>query len=336
MRPLPAVPVFTLDEAASLGWTQSALRHAVASGHILRLRRGYYTAARDLPSGPIPPDLAAIAAARNYPRSVISHRSAVLIRDLPLLGPRPRLAEITVPPRWSGNAPNVHLHRARVRPIDETMVGPARATSMARTIVDLARHHPLRTAVVTADAALNRGLVTPAQIDDVIRDCWNWPRIRRAHRVVELMDGRSESPLESISRLVMPHIGVPAPELQAHIFDENDLFIARTDFYWDEFGVVGEADGRSKYADLEVVWDEKERQEHLADAGLVVVRWGWAEADRYPQQLEAKIRTAFARGQRRDRSGLPRLWTLRAQPDDANRGKRDREATLTQENVIDR
>jgi hypothetical protein len=304
MRQLPEQLVFTAAEAQALGWTESALRHAVGAGRLVRLRRGIYA-----PPGQATPQLLALAAALNYPQGVISHRSAALMHGLPLVGSRPTVAELTVPPRSNTNLPDVHVHRARLRTQDVQQIAHAPVTSPTRTLVDLGRLRPVRTSVAATDAALHDHLVQPAEIEDVLAFCWNWPGIRRAQRAADLADGRAESPLESVSRLAIRDLGLPGPELQVTILDQFQRFAARADFYWDEFGVVGEADGRSKYAARPVLTAEKARQELLEELGLVVVPWGWDEATSTPWILRTRLARAFERGRLRDRSGFPRLWT---------------------------
>lgn len=305
MRPLPPSAVFTVAEAYATGWTASALQNAVRHGRIRRLRRGVYTAL-----GKETPALAAVGAARAVPQAVVSHRSAALLHGLPLIGPQPPVPELTVPPRTRGDIPSVHPHRARLRPEDVVTVGDTKVTAVARTVCDLARHRPLSTAVAAIDAALYRQLTTVEQIQDVLQFCRNWPRTQRAHRAVRLSDGRAESPLESISRLVMVRLGIPQPEIQKQIFDRYGLLIGRGDFYWDEYGVIGEADGRSKYDTRLVLTREKERQEDFENLALVVVRWGWDHVTKLQRVLRARIDSGFDRGRLRDRSGFPRLWTL--------------------------
>ena len=304
MPELPDRP-FTVAEASDLGWTPSALRHAVASGRLLRARRGIYA-----PPGSNELELAALAAALNYPQGVISHRSAALLHGLPLVGRPTAKPELTVPPRAKANLPDVHVHRARLRGHDVQLLNGASVTTPARTLIDMGRLEPTGTAVAAIDAGFRLGLVTPEALDDVVAFCRNWPGIRRARRAVELADGRAESPLESISRLTINALGLPAPDLQVTILDQFQHFAARADFYWHEFGVVGEADGRAKYTERSVLTAEKSRQELLEDLGIVVARWGWSEATRTPDLLRARLERAFQRGQRRDEAGLPRLWSL--------------------------
>jgi hypothetical protein len=178
---------------------------------------------------------------------------------------------------------------------------------VARTVVDVARSVSTLAAVVTIDAALNRGLIESEQLEDLRYFCRSWPGMRKASRALALADARAESPLESFSRLVIRQLKLPTPDLQTSFYDHNGNFLGRTDFYWDEFGVVGEADGRSKYDQRDVLTAEKLRQEDLEERGVAVVRWGWTDA-RYRQvYLGQRITRAFDRGRRRDRSGFPRL-----------------------------
>jgi hypothetical protein len=304
MRAIPEGAVFSAEQAYSLGWTQSALRHAVVRGRLLRLRRGFYAVA-----DAATPEIAARAVAANYPAGVVSHRSAALLQGIPIVGALPAVPEITVPPGSNTNLSGVHVHRAQLRRHDRRLIGGTAVTSPARTLVDLGRSRPVRTAVAALDAALRSGAVREHELVDVLQFCWNWPGIRRAQRAVDAADALAESPLESISRLAIHDLGLPKPALQVTLLDQFHRFAARADFYWDEFGVVGEADGGSKYDSRPVLTAEKERQERLEELGLVVARWGWREPTRTPGVLGRRLELAFERGRLRDRSGFPRLWS---------------------------
>lgn len=307
-RPLPSSEVFTVEDAVAAGWTHSALKNAVRRGRVVRLRRGVYARAGADASRPVV--LGAVAAALRLRRVVVSHRSAAFLHDLPVLGPPPPLPEVTVAPRAGANLAGVHPYRATLRPQDVTVRCGVPTTAVARTVIDLARHRPVGVAVAAIDAALHRDLVTAEELHGVLEFCQGWPLERRAVRAVRLADGRAKSPLESLSRLALPSLGIPAPRLQVPVHDQVGRFVARTDFYWDEFGVVGEADGRGKYDARAVLTAEKRRQEALEELGLVVVRWGWAEATSGRHELRVRLQRAFERGRRRDLAGFPRLWTL--------------------------
>jgi hypothetical protein len=109
---------------------------------------------------------------------------------------------------------------------------------------------------------------------------------------------------------VIQRLRLPLPVPQSEISAVHGSFIGRVDFYWDEFGVAGEADGAGKY-DLAPtsLLEEKRRQEALEGAGVVVTRWGWDELRR-PWELGRRLTAAFERGQARDRSGSHRKWSV--------------------------
>ena len=76
--------------------------------------------------------------------------------------------------------------------------------------------------------------------------------------------------------------------------------MARTDFLWEETGVVGEADGLEKYDGVNglALRQEKLRQETLEQTGLIVVRWGWSDLADLPRLVD-RIGRALVRGSRR-------------------------------------
>jgi len=172
----------------------------------------------------------------------------------------------------------------------------------ARTAVDLARWVTFRSGVVVVDSALRLG-VQREELERVARDCLRWPGIRKAREVIRFADGRAANPLESISRVVFHVLALPAPEPQVTlVWDDfgNPKYIV--DFLWEEFGVVGEADGLLKYDDEEERLSlrlEKLRQEELEALGYIVVRWTWDDIWRRPEWVVARIRRAMAEGARR-------------------------------------
>lgn len=90
------------------------------------------------------------------------------------------------------------------------------------------------------------------------------------------------------------------PTLQADVFDEAGRWVGRCDFLWERFGVVGEADGLTKYTDVSVLGAEKMRQERLERTGLTVVRWTASDL-RDRNQFSMLIRRALDRGLGGDR-----------------------------------
>jgi hypothetical protein len=304
MRPIPPIPVFSRADLRALGWSDSAIARAVGAGRLIRLRRDQFSLVASNPT------LDAIAAARSCTGSVISIRSAALFYRVPLYECEPAVPDLTVQPRCTGDVAGALLHRATMRPEDIVELDGVPVTSAARTLFDLARHLPLYAGVVALDFALHEKLTSRAELDEMIELCGNWPKIRRARRALALADERTESVLESVSRLVMLRLNIPAPRPQARVYNAAGVFRGRVDFYWEEFGVFGEADGRLKYkGDDDSLIVEKDRQDELEDLGLVAVRWGWQHATRQVNVLARRLQHGFERGLRLRAAGSPRLWS---------------------------
>ncbi|SOD75126.1 putative AbiEi antitoxin of type IV toxin-antitoxin system [Jatrophihabitans sp. GAS493] len=321
MRPLPAATAaqhgaFTTVQAIEAGWSRTALARAAQRGELVRIRRGTFCLAERLAAAS-PEErnrrlcTQVAAALLTMPSAVASQGSAALLSGLPMLR-TPRQPCITIAPGRGGSFEGLHVHRARLTADDaaatpEVGAGSAthalRRTSVGRTICDIAREYGRDAAVVTADAALHRTPGDRPSIASCLERSAGWPWIRRATDLLDLVDDRSESPLESMSRLRIRDLGLPPPELQSVLKDVGGRFLGRVDFFWPQFGVVGEADGFEKYATapMEVLRAEKLRQERLEQIGLVVVRWGWAEVNR-PEILQNRLVNAFVRGQRRPAS----------------------------------
>jgi hypothetical protein len=130
--------------------------------------------------------------------------------------------------------------------------------------------------------------------------------IAQGRRTAALLDSRSESPGESMSRVVFFEHGIPMPTPQLRVYDHRGRFVGRSDFGWEEQRTLGEFDGRSKYGRLllkpgqtpeDALFEEKQREDRLRDSGWQIVRWVWA--DLYaPAPLLGRLRRAFLRGRR--------------------------------------
>ena len=305
--------VFTTAQALRAGWTSHALRHATDHGLLVRLRDGVYAVPLEPAASPYL-DAAArlrrlgMAVALTHSRMTLSHATAAACQDLPLLA-TPPLPCVTYARRLRGAVAGAHLHRARLRDGHVVRRGPMLLTSVPRTVVDLGRDVGADACIAAADAALRSRATTPAALAGVLTDCAGWSHTRRAAHAIALADPAAESVLESISRLRMNDAGLPMPRLQSDVVTVERGFCGRVDFYWDEFGVAGEADGMGKYDDRVLsLRDEKRRQASMEDAGLVLVRWSWDELDRF-DVVAARLRSAFARGLRPGDPG--RGWIAR-------------------------
>jgi hypothetical protein len=294
----------TASELAAAGVSRGQLRRLVHRGALLRLARGVFAPA-DLvaaEAGSPPGEHAlrvAVALAVSSPGAVASHHSAALIHALELLGRKPgETVALTRSPGTVGcrtGGPGVRIHIAALPAAHVVTRRGLPVTSVGRTVVDLARASSFVAGVVAADSALRSGQASKADLDLCITECAGWPGIQNARRVVAFADGRAESVLESISRVVFEELGLPPPDLQAWVGDENEI-IGRADFLWRAYRTVGEADGAVKYADPARAMAQLKRDARLRAAGFEVVHFTWRDITRTPDQVAATIKTAFQRG----------------------------------------
>jgi hypothetical protein len=234
--------------------------------------------------------------------AIFSHGSAAVLHGLPVWPAAVQRVHVTRNRRGNGiKRTVVQVHGAPLDVHETVLIDNMPVTSLARTVLDVARTWPMTQAVAAGDRALTLGL-TSAELDAGLVSMARWPGVRAARRVVEFLDVRSESVGESFSRVRLMEEGLPAPEPQGEIFGPNGQFIARVDFYWKEHQTVGEFDGKIKYGRLlkpgqrieDVIFDEKLREDALRDLGLQVVRWIWPDLYR-TGVLRGRVLRAFAR-----------------------------------------
>jgi very-short-patch-repair endonuclease len=276
--------VLRADELIDLGISRQVARTAV--------RRGTWTAAARGFVAPFPPGdaswlatrrrqaVATAAAVASRPGHVASGRSAAVLHGLPTFAV-PTMPELTRPDSTGpGRRDVAHVRSARLGPREITTWFGIPVTSVARTLVDLGRHDR-RDAIMAVDAALREGLVSTRDIEVALGDARGWPGVRAARAVLAMADPRAESPLESLTRLVLHEDGFPPPELQQYIGDY------RVDMLFRAQRLVLEIDGLEKYSEDEPRREKRrERRLRALDHRVERVTWddvvvNWPETRRW-------------------------------------------------------
>ena len=193
-------------------------------------------------------------------------------------------------------------------------LGDFAVTTVAQTAVDIALIVPFHEAVVTMDSALRpredgEALTSREELQAASERMHGVPGSRRATAATAFVTHLAESPLESVSRVRIMEAGFPEPVLQ-HEFSLDGRRLALVDFWWPDFRIIGEADGRSKYgggADSnpesarQAVIDEKNRENALRRVSSGFARWEHSDVV-LPGRLGAILRTAGLRSTRRSPS----------------------------------
>lgn len=289
--------VKTTREWLDDGHSHADLRAALATGRLVRLRRGVVMDADE----PLPIVLhrRKLLAARGAigPSTYFSHTSAAVIHGLPLL--TRRLPDVVAVRTGGGHGAvnrTLHARRASLAAEDVAEVDGLPVTSLARTVADLVRGLPFPEAVMVADAGLAKGL----DRDELLERTATGRGCRMAERALLFADPRSESAGESLSRVRIHQLGLPAPDLQRNLYDARGRLLGRADFWWEEFRLAGEFDGKVKYGGelvpgqtpAEAIMDEKFREQGMVMAGCHVVRWFWENL--WKPGLDVLIRQAMA------------------------------------------
>jgi hypothetical protein len=207
--------------------------------------------------------------ARSKVGLVVSHQSAVVMHELPWFGPLPERVVLTDPTRdraqrlrFSDKVP------ARGRDVRSVSIDGVWTTDLVETAVDIALRCDRGHAIVVLDEVLRRGVPKRSLTAELDRRAVR-RGTARARRLIDIANGRTESPGESLTNLLVHDLRLPAPILQ-HEFRVGASLVARVDFWFPEQGVVLEFDGLAKYRDSvlrgdrsaeDVVVDEKLRED---------------------------------------------------------------------------
>lgn len=296
--------ILTRSELLLTGHSDTEIRTMLRRGTLRRLASGRYTAAQTYDA--LHPDLQyrlrvlAVAAATD---AVVSHISAAALHRLPLVGVDLGVVHLTRPGRGGARASSSRQLHAGDLPVEHrTAVDAVAVTTVARTIVDLSRTVATRSVVVAADAALNREAVAWSEVLAAVEQARWHPGVGRAWRTLAHVDSRSESPGETLTRMVLADQGIGGLDLQVVVRDERRRFVGRTDLGVLGDGVLIEFDGKIKYGKLlepgqtieDVILAEKKRERGLIELGWIVIRVDWEDL-RHPQQLARRVRAAYHR-----------------------------------------
>jgi predicted transcriptional regulator of viral defense system len=284
------------------GYSPTELARLSRTGGLVHLRRGAWLA--EEPADDVVRHRLLIAATLDLTAdAVVSHGSAAVLHGLPSFETLTRV-HLTRSDGRGKLRGYVHLHVAPVDASELVVLDGVAVTSLARTVVDLARALPFAEAVATGDAALRLGLAAE-DLDEALSRAGRRPGIGGARRVAAFADGRSESVGESLSRVVLHRLGLAPTTLQLEVFDPGGRFVGRSDFGWEDRRTLGEFDGRVKYGRSlrsdqpveDVLWSEKQREDELRDLGWQLARWTWWHLE-HERVLEARLRRALQRGTR--------------------------------------
>jgi len=283
---------------------------AAATGELHRLVPGRFVTSADWAS--LDQDaqhrLLVHAAVERLPvGDLVSHWSAAALWRLPIIGRWPDRVHITTAPNGRRSSTSALVRHQRQLAAVPALTDGVTVTSLAETIIDVARVATFAQSVAMGDAVLWRAQnprdaggmpgLTLDQVEQTLCDSREHRGVARVRRMLDFIDGRANRPGESLARVTMSELGVPAPVLQHPMvmLDGKHYYL---DFYFAEYDVGVDFDGRIKYLDSafrggrtaeQVVYDEKIREDHVRSRLTGYGRCDWIVAGS-SRQLGAMLR----------------------------------------------
>lgn len=279
---------FILSSSLRIPAERAALYRSAARGEFTRATRGVYVRTDYWKGLTIEGrHLARMrAAALLRPGLVFSHLSAALAWGLPVIGGDLAIPHSVGAYLGGGRSRTGLRHHSLGLPTDVHEIDGLRVTAPDLTAVHIAMAYAAEMSVPVLDHGLGQAWMTREGLLARLAQLPHASGAVRAEWAIGFADPSSGSPGESLSRVGIRRLGLPAPELQVPFHDGRGL-IGVVDFYWPDHELIGEFDGIGKYLRAEftdgrgpgeVVIAEKVREDRLRAQGPRVARWGWDTA----------------------------------------------------------
>ena len=223
---------------------------------------------------PRPADVSAVERARaawlwSGRRGVVAGQSAAALHGAQWVDAA-RPAELL----WPNRHPPRGIHTwSDLWAEDETVVlGGIRATTPARTALDLACRYPFDRAVAAIDALARATQLKIADVELLVDRHKGRRGIRRARTALDLVDPGAESPRETWLRLLVIKHGFPRPQTQIPVYDEFGVLVAVFDLGWEELKIAMDYEGAHHWMSRARINHDIRKAEAVAELGWIDLR----------------------------------------------------------------
>jgi len=271
--------VVTREQLMRFGLDRGAVAHRLRSGRLHPVHRGVYAVGR--------PDLSRhgqwMAAVRSCgPAAVLSHGCAAALHGIadPPRGP----VHVTVPPHVARVRPGLVVHRRPLTPDDVTVVERVPATTVERTLLDVAQTADRRRLEAAVNAADKHDLVDPDTLRSALERYAGRPGVRALRWLLDRQTFTlTDSELERAFLPIARRAGLSEPQTGRRL---NGF---KVDFFWPELGLVVETDGlRYHRTPATQARDRLRDQAHTA-AGLTPLRFTHAQVRYEPAHVRRTL-----------------------------------------------
>lgn len=271
------------------GLTDSAIRHRVARGRLVRIHRGVYLVGHvEPPAGAL--EMAALLVGGHS--AALSHGSAAARWRITAAEPGP--VEVTVAAGNPRSTSWLRVHRAAaLETPDVRRVGGLRVTSPARTLLDLAGRLDARDLRWLVEEARVRRVLRPGALEEVV-DRLPHRRGAGALRTVLRAGGparltRSEAERRLLDLVRAAALPEPATNVRLHGHEVDAL--------WRRARLVVEVDGFAAHGTRAAFERDRLRDARLQSRGFRVLRVTWRQLTDEPHAVVALLARTLALAQ---------------------------------------
>jgi hypothetical protein len=184
------------------------------------------------------------------------------------------------------------VHRRALAPEETEIVSGLQVTSPERTFLDLAMTLSAEQLTVIGDAALSRGLTSEEGLAATAALAHRRRGLRLCREVIPRLDGRAQSPPETVMRLRLAAAGMPATP-QCAVYSAAGELLGHLDLGYEEHKVGIEYEGRHHVEEGQFGYDIR-RYSTFSAAGWLIVRCGRLDLRDGSKTLVRYVREAIA------------------------------------------
>lgn len=282
-----ALGLFTRADAADFGLSGDGLAHRVRTGKLVRLQRGVYLESHGLLTPQVRARAALLAA---EPGAVVCGTTAARVWGWAPMFDGPEELAIGMADGHRVARPTLRWTRWDVPEdaIDRRFGFPL--TCYAWTLAHVLQRASLRDAIWIADQALR---VDPA-LSSGVGALLVGRHSGRSHRRLEMADSGSESPLETLARILLKRHGYEVVTQYA-VRDAAGRVVARADLALPEWRIAIEGDGSGPHSEPDALFRDRRRQNLLIGLGWTVLRFTWRDVTVDEARVLAEVGAAVER-----------------------------------------
>ncbi|MDR7273758.1 DUF559 domain-containing protein [Catenuloplanes atrovinosus] len=212
--------------------------------------------------------------------------------------PRGSAVTVTIPPSCSLRVQRgLKVSRGKLLPEDLDSISGLPVTSPGRTAFDAGRLPDRRRAIMALDALLHRRLVTIEQLTALATARHGWRGVALFTTRLAEAEPLTESPMETLLRLLITDAGLPRPVAQHKILISRGAAPLRVDLAYPTLRIAIEYEG-DHHRQRSVFRHDIARQRRLEEAGWLVLRFTADDVLRTPADTIRAITAALRRRRR--------------------------------------